>query len=301
MLLGSRIVAGLATEIGVAQAYIADITEEKDRVAGMGRMGAIHGVGFIIGPALGGFLSPYGFSAAGWVAALLALVNLIFVFFFLPESKNLSQPDEDSKIHAGLVMGLRSALSRPWMGSVLIILFIMSFALSAFPVIMPLLAMALFGLGSVEMSFFFVYTGLVQIFFQGFIVGKIARRIGEQKMIAIGLMVMTIGVFLLVFFPSLAMFVILSTVTFIGIGLLSTSIPSYVSKITPENERGGTMGATQSVSSIARVPGPLIAGVVFELAGVLAPFLLSAVLLMVATLFGIRIARQKLLLHSNQN
>ena len=90
------------------------------------------------------------------------------------------------------------------------------------------------------------------------------------------------------------MFLILTTVTFIGIGLLSTSIPSYVSKITPVNERGGVMGVTQSVSSIARVPGPLIAGVVFEYAGVLAPFLLSAVLLMIATLFGIRIATQKL-------
>lgn len=69
MLLISRVVAGLATEIGVAQAYIADITEEQDRAIGMGRVGAIHGAGFIIGPALGGFLSTYGFSAAGWVAS----------------------------------------------------------------------------------------------------------------------------------------------------------------------------------------------------------------------------------------
>ncbi len=293
MLLISRIVAGLATEVGVAQAYIADITKAQDRVKGMGRVGAIHGAGFIIGPALGGIMSTYGFSAAGWVAALLAMVNLVFVFFFLPESLDPHLKGEDST-RAGLLLSIRSALSRSWMGSVLLILFIMSFAFSAFPVIMPLLAMVFFGLGSVEMSFFFVYTGFVQIVFQGLVVGKIASRMGEQKMIAVGLTVMTAGVFLLVFFPSLQIFMILTTVTFIGIGLLSTSIPSYVSKITPVNERGGIMGVTQSISSIARVPGPLIAGVVFEYAGVLAPFLLSAILLMIATLFGIRMARQKI-------
>jgi DHA1 family tetracycline resistance protein-like MFS transporter len=293
MLLISRIVAGLATEISVAQAYIADITEERNRTKGMGRMGAIHGAGFIVGPALGGFLSTYGFSAAGWVAAFLALVNLIFVFFFLPESKDPNQKNEFLKKRSGLLASLESVLSRPYMGSILLILFTMSFAFSAFPVIMPILAMVFFGLGAVEMSFFFVYTGLVQIFFQGLIVGKIASRIGEQKMIALGLMIMTAGVFLLVFFPNLSMFIILTTVTFIGIGLLSTSIPSYVSKITPINDRGRIMGVTQSVSSIARVPGPLIAGIVLEYKGVLAPFFLSAVLLMIATIFGIRIASHK--------
>lgn len=179
------------------------------------------------------------------------------------------------------------------MGSVLLILFSMSFAFSAFPVIMPLFAMTFFGLGSVEMSFFFVYTGLVQIVFQGIVVGQIASRIGEAKMIAVGLAVMAASVFLLMFFPSLVMFLILITITFLGIGLVSTAIPSYVSKITPVTERGGIMGVTQSVSSIARVPGPIVAGVVFEYAGVLAPFLVSGVLLMVATLFGVRIARQE--------
>jgi MFS family permease len=291
MLLISRIVAGLATEIGVAQAYIADITKEQDRATGMGRVGAIHGAGFIIGPALGGFLSTYGFSAAGWAAALLAAVNLGFVFLFLPESLEPHLRKKGLTTGAGLMKGVRRTLSRPLMGSVLIILFIMSFAFSAFPVVMPLLAMVFFGLGSVEMSFFFAYTGLVQIIFQGFAVGRIANRIGEQKMIAIGLTIMTVSIFLLVVFPSLIMFLLLTTVAFLGIGLLNTSIPSYISKITPPTERGTIMGVTQSVSSIARVPGPLIAGIISEFSGILAPFLISAILLMIATFFGIRIAR----------
>jgi MFS family permease len=81
ILLFSRLVAGMATETAVAQAYMADVTQEEDRAAGMGRLGAALGVGFIIGPAIGGVLSVYGFWAPGAAAVILTLLNLLFVFF----------------------------------------------------------------------------------------------------------------------------------------------------------------------------------------------------------------------------
>ncbi len=289
VLLLSRIVAGLATEISVAQAYIADITEQKERAKGMGRVGAAHGAGFIIGPAMGGFLSTYGFSVAGWAAALLALVNLIFVILFLPESKNHAKEDLKIELSTGLLRGLGETLSFPFMGSLLLIMFIISFAFSSFPVVMPLLAMSFFGLGSFEMSYFFVYVGLVQIVFQGFVVGKLANKMGEKKLMVFGLTFMTLGVLLMALFPSLAFFLLLSTLVFIGFGALNTSIPSYITKITSAGKQGGTLGVTQSISGIARVPGPLIGGAIFEYAGTFAPFLLSALLLIVATAFSVRI------------
>ena len=86
VLLLSRIVAGLATETAVAQAYIADITSARERSSGIGKVGAAHAAGFIMGPAIGGILSVYGFSAAGFAAVFLTVVNLLFVLFFLPES-----------------------------------------------------------------------------------------------------------------------------------------------------------------------------------------------------------------------
>ncbi len=292
MLLLSRIVAGLATEIGVAQAYIADITRDQDRATGVGRVGAASGAGFIIGPAIGGFLSTYGFSAAGFAAAVLALLNLVFAFFFLPESKVHTNERVEEGISSRLD-GLRNALSKPLMNSVLAILFIMSLAFSAFPVIMPLLAISFFGLSSYEISFFFVYIGLVQIVFQGLIVGRLANRAGEEKLIAFGSLLMALGVFLMALFPNLAIFVILSTIMVSGGGMLGTSIPSFISKITSADERGGILGITQSVSSLARVPGPLIGGFVLEFAGLVAPFFLSAFMLMVATALGIKISFQK--------
>ncbi|RLI37665.1 hypothetical protein DRO66_03415 [Candidatus Bathyarchaeota archaeon] len=293
MLLLSRIIAGLATEIGVAQAYITDVTSEKERTKWMGRMGAAQGAGFIIGPALGGFLSVYGFSAAGFAAAALALLNLIFAFFFLPESKTPQKDVEESKASISRFRGIISIFSKPMMSSLLAILFIMGLAFAAFPVIMPLLAISVFGLSSSTMSFFFIYIGLVQIVFQGFIVGKLASRIGDEKLIPLGAILMTVGVFFMAVFPIYHIFIVLTTIMMIGIGILGTAIPSVISKRTSQSERGSTFGVTQSISSIARIPGPLIGGFLFEFVGFGAPFFLSAFMLAIAAILGIRLILKK--------
>jgi predicted MFS family arabinose efflux permease len=289
ILLISRIVAGLATEVGVAQAYISDITSEKERVKGMGRLGAAQGAGFIVGPAIGGFLSIYGFSFAGYVATILALINLAFALLFLPESKKKNDEYKIQDSGSSLLGGLANTLSKPLMSYLLTILFIMSFAFSAFPVIMPLLAISFFEFTSTEMSYFFVYFGIVQIVFQGLIMGRLSKRINEEKMIVTGSLLMTISVLFMSLFANLAIFLALTTIMMAGGGMLQTSIPSFISKRTTENERGGVLGVVQSISSIARVPGPLIGGLLYELAGLNAPFQFSAFLLMLAMLLGFRI------------
>lgn len=292
ILLLSRIVAGLATELGVAQAYMSDITSLQDRTAGMGRIGAAHGAGFIIGPAIGGFLSTYHYSTAGFVAAALALINLAFAFLFLPESKPAESSPNGSSDGPGRLTRILRFLASPTIGLLLIILFIMSLAFSAFPVIMPLLAISLFGLSSSDMSLFFVYIGVVQIIFQGVIVGRLAVRLGEAQLVPIGALLMTLGVLFMAIFPHLLLFLVLSTIMVSGIGVLSTTIPSFISKRTARHEQGQILGVTQSISSIARVPGPIIGGLFYEFAGIQAPFYLSATLLFVATLIGIHIARR---------
>ena len=293
MLLLSRIIAGLATEIGVAQAYISDVTSEKERTKWMGRIGAAHGAGFIIGPALGGFLSTYGYPAAGFAAAAIALLNLVFAFFFLPESMTTLKDEEESTASSSRFSGIISTLSKPKMSSLLTIQFIMSLAFAAFPVIMPLLAISQFGLSSSTMSFFFIYVGLIQIVFQGFIVGKLASRLGDEKLIPLGSLLMTVGVLFMAVYPIYYVFIVLTTIMMIGIGILGTAIPSVISKNTSKSEQGSTLGVTQSVSSIARIPGPLIGGFIFEFAGLGAPFFLSAFMLAIATILGVRINLKK--------
>lgn len=157
ILLLSRIIAGIATEVGVAQAYIADVTSEKERAKGIGRVGAAQGAGFIVGPVIGGFLSSYGFWAAGYAAAALALVNFVFVFFFLPETNVNKGLHTSSSSKESIPTRIVNVLSKPLISTILAILFIMSLAFSAIPVIMPILGITLFDLKSDAMAFFCIY------------------------------------------------------------------------------------------------------------------------------------------------
>jgi len=291
MLLLSRIIAGMATETAVAQAYIADITDETDRAKGIGRLGAAFGVGFIIGPAIGGLLSVYGFWAPGFAAAVLTLLNLLFVFFFLPES--ISHKDlptrTTSKFHDGFLRKLANAMGRPLIGPTLIISFIITLAFATVPVIVPLLGISFFDFSSIEMSYVFMYIGLIQIILQGFIIGRLVKRAGEERLIAFGSLLMMLGMFVMPLLANISIFLGSITMMGSGVGIINTAVPSFISKRTQANEQGGMLGLTQSISNIARVPGPLVGGSVFEFAGLTAPFLLSGVLLLVAFVLGCRI------------
>ncbi len=290
-LLLSRIVAGLATETAVAQAYIADITSKKERASGIGKVGAAHGAGFIIGPAIGGTLSVYGFSAPGLAAVFLTVLNLLFVLFFLPESL----PQKDSILQMvtnsndGFLRKLLDAFSKPLIGTVLVIFFIVFLSWSAIPVIMPLLGVIFFGFGSVEMSYFFIYMGTIQIVWQGVLIGRLTEKIGEEKLIAFGPLLLMLGIFLMPLIPNIVIFVFSLTMISIASGMMRTVVPSFISKISPANEQGGILGVTNGVASIARVPGPLIGGYLFEFAGSAAPFFASAAMLIVAFGFGFRV------------
>ncbi len=291
MLLLSRIIAGIATETAVAQAYVADITSERERATGIGRVGAAHGAGFIIGPAIGGLLSVYGFWAPGFAAALLTLLNLLFVFLFLPESIGHRNPSMQMapNPNSGYLRRLVDALARPLIGAVLAAFFIVFLAFSAIPVIVPLLGISFFGFGTVEMSYFFMYIGLVQIVLQGFVIGRLVDRFGEEKLMAFGPLLMMLGILLMPLIPDIVIFMTSLTMIAFGSGTVRTVVPSFISKRALANEQGGMLGVTQSVSTIALVPGPIIGGFVFEFAGLAAPFFLSAALLMVAFGLGVRI------------
>jgi len=291
MLLLSRIVAGLATEAAVAQAYIADITGTKERASGMGKVGAAHGAGFIVGPAIGGFLSVYGFSAPGFAAVFLTLVNLLFVLLFLPESleresaeRHLSPISPSSFFHRIL-----AALGKPLLGTVLIIFFIVFLSFSAIPVIVPLLGVAYYQFEAVEMSYFFMYIGAIQILLQGVVIGRLTTKFGDERLIAFGPLLMMLGIFLMPLIPSIVVFMLSLTMIASGSGIMRTVVPSFISKITPASEQGGTLGVATSVASIATVPGPLIGGSLFEFAGLDAPFFTSAAMLIVAFGLGCRV------------
>jgi MFS family permease len=280
----------MATEATVAQAYIADITTKKERATGMGKVGAAHGAGFIIGPAIGGLLSVYGFSVLGFAAAALNGVNLLFAFFFLPESNRHVNSGAQTVANSDGYWGrLAAALKKPLIGTVFIILFIITLAFSVIPVIVPLLGIAFFGFTEVEMSYFFMYIGVIQIVLQGVLIGRMAERWGEETLIVLGSLLMMLGVFIMPLVSNIFVFLASITMFSSGIGTLNTVLSSYLSKRTASDEQGGMLGIAQSVGSIARIPGPLIGGFVAEYVGLDVAFFVSAGLLLIALVLGFKV------------
>lgn len=288
LLLISRLIAGMATESAVARAYIADVTPKEERSAGIGKVGAAFGAGFIIGPVIGGFLSEFGFFGPGLAAAGLTLINFISVFLFLPES--LSKKSNSANISfSSYWNAFKIGYKNPKIGLVLLINFIITLAFSAIPVILPLLGIDLFNFKEVEMSYFFMYIGFIQIIIQGFLIGKLAKRFGEEMMIIIGSLLMAIGTFCVPIFANIVLFVLCVSLIAGGIGVLNTAIPSFVSKRTSSKEQGGRMGLVESVGSIARIPGPLIGGFMFEFGGLFLAFFLSTIFVAIAFALSCRV------------
>ncbi len=286
MLLFSRIVAGIATERAVAQAYIADITDHKTRTKEMGKIGAALGAGFIIGPAMGGMLSTYGFSISGYAAMILTSINILFVFLFLPETqKNREKTIENT----GYLRGIRDSLSKPLLGPTLLILFIVTLAFSTIPVIVPLLSVEFFSFDSLQLSYVFIYIGLIQIVMQGFLINPLSNRWGEEKLIALGPILMATGILLMPLFENVAIFFLANSLLAAGFGIINTAIPAFLSKRTSLDGQGSILGIAGSVASIANIPGPLIIGLIYEIAGSFVPFLLSTVMLVTAFLVGCRV------------
>jgi DHA1 family tetracycline resistance protein-like MFS transporter len=292
LLLISRIVAGIATEGAVAQAYIADITNTKERTKGLGRVSAAHGAGLIIGPSIGGSLSVFGFWAPGIAAVTLTLLNLLFVSFFLPETITHRQPARKAgtlEYFYKLPKNTKEMLSRPQIGRVLTIFFIQGVAHSAIPVILPLLGLTLFGFGTLEMSYLFMYIGLTEIVLQGFVIAKVAQKLGDAKLIAAGTFLMTLGMLVMPLTQNFFVFIISVTMVACGIGTLLTAVRSFVSKRSTATEQGNTMGMLNSVSSIGTILGPLIGGFLFDFSGLTTPFLLNAAILIAAFALSVKI------------
>jgi len=288
MLLLSRIIAGLATERAVAQAYIADVTDHTTRTKEMGKIGAALGAGFIIGPALGGILSTYGYSMAGYAAMILTGINILFVFTFLPEPNR----EKEEKIEfSGYLTGIRDSIKKPLLGPTLLILFIVTFAFSTIPVIVPLLGLDFYNFDSLQLSYVFIYIGLIQILMQGFLINWLSKKFGEKKLITIGPTIMALGILIMPLFQNLTIFYLANSLLASGFGIINTSIPAFLSKRSSANEQGRILGIVSSIASIANIPGPLIIGIIYDVAGYFVPFLISAIMLTMAFIISCRVYR----------
>jgi DHA1 family tetracycline resistance protein-like MFS transporter len=282
MLFTARLLAGLTGgNISVAQAYITDITDEKNRARGLGLIGAAFGLGFIIGPAIGGILSQNGFSIPAFVAAGFSLLNLLVVSLWLGESLNA----ERRLALAGRarppfsVSALLNALKRPLVGPLLHTRFFFALAFSLFQSIFTLYALKRFGLESTQTGYILAYVGLISAITQGGLIRIFTQRFDERTLILSATIGMSIGLIGWGLAPNVPVLLIVLLPIAVAGGTLNTVLNSALSKSVQPIEIGGTLGLAASLESLTRVVAPPIGSALLKWVGSSAPGLLAGIFL----------------------
>ena len=287
MLYVSRVVTGTtAGNIGAAYAYLADITPPRDRTRIFGLMGASFGLGFALGPGLGGLLSQADIRLPAFAAAALIALNWLFSFFFLPESL-----PRERRVRAPITLGGLNPLAmvvalarRPPLQGPLTATFLFNFAFASFQVTFALFLAARFGLGPAEVSYLFVVLGLSGIVFQGGLVRYLSERFADTHILLAGLVIQAGSYLATSLAPSVPW--LWATMLFLSLGssLSRAPLSSLISTRTGPREQGLANGGAQSTGSLGLVLGPIWGGLVFEHVGLASPFWTGALILLLAAL-----------------
>jgi MFS transporter, DHA1 family, tetracycline resistance protein len=262
MLFMGRIIDGISGgNISTAQAYIADVTTPENRAKGMGIIGAAFGLGFIFGPAIGGILSRWSIELPFLFAAGLALANAMLLYFVLPETVTKDHPARASAA-AGRWTQLLEALKQRRLAFVLAIYFLFIVAFSIMTSSFALFTMFRFGYDAHDTGWLFVYVGVIGAIIQGGLIGRLVRLFGEPQLVIAGALLFAASLFIIPLTgpdTGLAMLLLVGALFAVGNALSTPSLTSLASKTVGRAEQGGVLGVTQSVASLARAAGPLVA------------------------------------------
>jgi DHA1 family tetracycline resistance protein-like MFS transporter len=277
----ARCLAGVAgANIPTAQAFIADSTPPEHRAKGMGMIGAAFGLGFIFGPAIGGFLSHWNYQAPAWFAAAISFGNFIAALVLLPES--LPREQQGPKVRRGRIAVFTHALARPTLPTVLLAFFLIVMGFSSFESMFALYADSRFGFGASTIGYLFAWVGVVLSVVQGLLVGRVVRRLGERRLAPLAIAVLSVGLASVAVVSTVPALVIAMGVIAVGMGFQSPSMLSVISQLADPADQGGTLGVSQSLGSLARIVGPLWGGFVYDHFGRTVPFLSAGGLMVVA-------------------
>lgn len=290
-LLISRVFAGIfGGNITAAQAYIADITPDEKRTLGMRLVGMAFGLGFAFGPVLGGgAVRVAEWLDLGWVAwrgpGLLAAgicgLNLLGAIWYLPESrkpgKSASHEDKPSLKRVTVVMTRYRDL-----GGLIYFYFVTTFCFAALEISFPLIAERRLGLGVEGLYGLLVFFGLFMAFVQGYLVRRLMKKFAEAWIIRLGVIPFTIGLVLFPASQSWGGMLFFVSLLALGLGMIQPCLLGLLSRKTDSGIQGEVFGTNQRFSALARILGPLCAGILFDQVSEMAPYWFSAVLLVVS-------------------
>ena len=296
MLFVSRALAGFfAANISTAMAYVADVTTPENRAKGMGMIGAAFGIGFTLGPLMGGELSAISPAAPGWAAAGFSLLAALYAWSQLvepPRAQRGSRVFSLDQVRASI------ADSRIGMLYIMSFLFIVSFAsfeamftaygLQRFPEVFGLqvaIETATYDqiiAAAPTTGRYLAFIGIVSAVIQGGFIRRLVPKYGETKLAIVGPLFLAAGFVVVALASEWWMVIVGCLLMPIGFGLNNPSLTSLISRATPADQQGAYLGLSQSVGSLARMTGPMIAGLLFSWYGAAAPFWWGAALLVVS-------------------
>lgn len=282
----ARILAGFfGASISTASAYISDITPKQERSKGMALIGVAFGLGFVVGPALGGGLAAWGHHidptphfdtsfAFLWVAGL-CLMNFLFGLKFLKES--LSEQSESAAKKKRL-SAMWYYLNKKTMGPLMTVFLLSSLAMSGMEATLILFMGEKFHWDVKQVSFGFAYIGVIIIFTQGFLVRRLLPKWGERKVLRLGLLLLGTGITGIAIANTIPMMAVTMTLLSLGNGLSNPSTLGSISLLADSSEQGSALGVTQSMASLGRIIGPALGGALYGSVAMTAPFWVSGLM-----------------------
>jgi len=258
-----RVISGItAASVSTGMAYIADVTPPEKRAAAVGRVGIPCGLGFVLGPALGGLLGSVDPRLPFWVAAGLSLANAMYGLFILPESLPAARRRPFEWRRANPLGSLRLLRSHPELSGLAVVVFLSNLAHVALPATFVLYAGYRYGWDARDVGFVLAAVGICSAIVQGALVGVAVRRLGERRVLLTGLSCGAIGFFAYGLAPTGALF--LAAVPVVALwGLATPAAQGLMTRHIGPTEQGALQGATGSVMGIATMIGPWLFAATF--------------------------------------
>ncbi len=285
LLFAAVVLAGAASgTMATAQAYIADTTPPERRARGLGLIGAAFGLGLMVGPVLGGLLSLHSLHSPAFAASALALGNATFGLLILPESLPLIRRMPTPILALNPVSQLRGVLGMGGIRGLLLTVFLLNLSFAGLLVNFPLFSNARFGWDATANAFFFAFVGVCAVLTQGVLIGRLQPRLGDERLLLVGLSLMALDLGLVAFVPFGPLLYPVVGVLALGAGLAIPALTALISRRVSGREQGRLMGGLQAILSLTLIVGPVIAGLAFDHLGVPAPYWIGALLAALALL-----------------
>ncbi len=298
MLFIARSLSGILSSatMPTAMAYIGDNTPQEEKSKGMGQLGAMTGVGVIVGPLMGGLLSTHSLALPFFVGSGLAFLSLLLIIFLLPESKTASYPTlQPDTPHPSTSLTVRAASDGTWFakqtmrdgragltpehhyvldiylrvmlspaGILLLLIFILSFGMTNLEGMIGLYVVDKFAFNTKQVGTLWMIMGIILIAAQGGLVGPLTKKLGDLNLIKVGLLGGAIGFILVALAIDYVTTLLALGFFFLAIALMGPALNSYLSAFAGEHQ-GTIMGLNSAMTSLGRVVGPLWGGYIYDI------------------------------------